>query len=958
MAHPVWTTPAGSLGLVPENEFFQVQLRATDPAGGAVTFKSLAGKLPPGIRVTSLGILQGSPIITDTVNTNRKYEFSVRAQDSHGLVADRTFSLTISNIIPPQITPKVSNLGSVFDGGYYSKQLTAFEVNPYATLTWSLANGDLPSGMTLSTGGLLSGFLNPIPNEGNNGATGFAATPFNEFGYENSPIYKNTTYTFTVKVYDGIGYDSFTYSIKVLAKGNFRADSSYYTADMSLTIDNDGLYLPIMTTPSQSLPVARSSSRFAFQFEAYDPNQYPLSYTLGTSGANGFDQDSTVGFDTSGFDQQSLSLPTGLTLDATSGWLTGNISYQAAATQTYNFNVNAYETEFPTYTSKTVQYSLTVLGDVNNTITWTTAASLGVIDNGAVSQFSVTATSQAGKTLTYSLLTGKSHLPQGLKLLSNGLIVGRASFEYFILDKGTTTIDGGDLSFDNLYRFTVRVADVLGTVSSDKEFTIRVNNYNKVPYENIYLKALPTLDQRLTFLEIVNNTEIFPENLIYRSRDFNFGRARDIRSLFLAGLSPTQVDTYATAMQTNTYNKRIEFSDVKTAQAVDANFNVKYEVVYIELHDDEIYKGNSPANYKYNPYISANVYPNSFANMSSVITNATGYANQGALPEWMTSPQADKKTLGFTRAVVLAYTVPGASKLIAYRLHANGIAFNSINFVADRYDLDHSYTKNYNTVTKKFTTSNETTFDRIQRTGAVQLATSYGVSGLAFDMINGQTVASINARGVTGSDNIVRYGLDGVTNFTDGQTLIFVQQENYPGETHAADGWIKDSAILPGYIEYNNNTPIADGTSGFPSGPTEHQTAVVGGVVYFFTNYNNQGTLITPGVWRTANLRASVWRINISASNIVTLTFNQLVFPGNRVQINRGATRSSTIVYYDTALKSGNTVPAYTLIPTQLSPSNTRFDSYGTKFFSNKDSYTVPGDGDAWLKFPKQNVLQ
>jgi hypothetical protein len=215
-------------------------------------------------------------------------------------------------------------------------------------------------------------------------------------------------------------------------------------------------------------------------------------------------------------------------------------------------------------------------------------------------------------------------------------------------------------------------------------------------------------------------------------------------------------------------------------------------------------------------------------------------------------------------------------------------------------------------------------------------------------MINNQTYSSIVARG----------GLDGVTNFTDGQTLIFIQQENYPGETHAADGWLNNSSVIPGYTQYINNTPIADGTGGFPSSPVEHQTAVVSGVVYFFTNYNDQGTLITPGVWRTANLRASVWRVNISAGNIVTLTFNQLVFPGNRVQINRGATRSSTIVYYDTTLKSGNSVPDYTLIPTLLSSSNTRFDSYGTKFFSDKDSYTVPGDGDTWLKFPKRNVLQ
>jgi hypothetical protein len=275
MAHPVWTTTGGSLGSVQENEFFQIQLVVT--ASSAVTFKKLAGTLPPGLRITTDGYLQGSPIITETANVNKKYEFTIRAQDVQGLIADRTFNLTVSNIIPPQITPKVANLGTVFDGTYYSNQLTAFEINPYASLTWSLTGGQLPPGMSLSTTGLLSGFLDPVPLEGNDGETGFAATPFNEFSYENSPTYKNTIYTFTVRVNDGIGDDSFTYSIRVLAKGNFKADSTEYTADMSFTVDNDDRYIPIMVTPSQSLPLARSSSKFAFQFEAYDPNQYPLS---------------------------------------------------------------------------------------------------------------------------------------------------------------------------------------------------------------------------------------------------------------------------------------------------------------------------------------------------------------------------------------------------------------------------------------------------------------------------------------------------------------------------------------------------------------------------------------------------------------------------------------------------------------------------------------------------------
>lgn len=955
MANPIWTTTPGSLGIVPENQFFSIQLVATDPQGGPVTFKALAGVFPPGLHITRTGSLQGIPVITDTININRNYEFTIRAQDSHGLVTDRTFSLSVSNIVPPQIIPRVSNLGSIFDGSYYNLPLHAIEVNPNANLEWSLTGGTLPPGMSLSTDGVLSGFITPVPIEGNGGAPGFGGSPYNEFGFENAPNYQNNIFTFTVKVYDGINYDSLTYSIKVIAKGNFEADTTLDTTDLDLTIDNDNRYIPIMSTPSQALPLIRSSSKFAFRFEAYDPNNYPLTFVLSTGGSTGFDQDGTSGFDTTGFDQSSLSVPPGLTLDTTSGWLTGTIGYQAEAVKVYDFNISAFETDYPTYTSKPVQYSMTVLGDVTNTITWSTAANLGIIDNGSISQLSVSAISHANKTLVYSLVTDHSHLPQGLQLLPSGLIVGRTTFEYFTLDGDTTTIDGASRIFDNLYTFTVKATSTDNTVSSEQVFTIRINNFNKTPYENLYLKALPTLDQRQTFFSIVNNTEIFPENLIYRSSDPNFGRARDIRSLFLVGLNPSMIDEYAAAMATNTYNKRIEFSDIKTAEAVDANFNTKYEVVYIELKDDAVYKGKSPANRDYDPYISDYTYPNSFANMVNVIDSALGYANRGALPDWMTSPQADKKTLGFTRAIVLAYTVPGASKLIAYRLKSSGITFNSIDFVADRYDLDNVYSKNYDINNSKFILSKETTFDRIKRPGTVPYSADYGLRGMSFDMINGQTVDSVRARG----------GFDGITEFVDQQTVMFLQQENYAGEANGNDGWVNNGLVVPGWNEYKNSGAIAQGTAGFPTitgNPLESQnlTVNVNGAIYFFTNFDDYGVPLVSGIWRLANLRSGIWKINISNSNIITLTFSQLIQPGNRVQINYGISQTNGVVFYDTALKPGNSVPAFSTIPVFMSSvnSNTRFDNYGTKFLSNRDKYTIPGNGDTWLKFPKRNVLQ
>jgi hypothetical protein len=947
MANPIWSTPGGSLGVVPENEFFQIQLEASDPAGGNVTYRSLAGSIPPGMQITRSGSLQGVPVVTDVTNTNRNYEFSIRAQDPNGLVNDRTFNLTITNIVPPQITPRVTSLGEVFDGIYYSLQLHATEVNPQATLAWDIIGGSLPSGLSLSKDGLISGFILPIPTVGNPGTAGFNASPYNEFSYDQSTSYQNNSYTFTVRVFDGINYDSLTYRLIVISKSTWEADTTLDTTDSQLTIDYDTQYVPILLTPAQALPTVRSNSKFAFQFQAADPNNNEFEYILSQGAGSGFDADGTV-FDGTRFDQSEYSLPTGLSIDPNTGWLIGTLGSQVEAEKTYTFEIYAAETAPPYANSVAIQYTMTVLGDITNTITWNTSANLGIIDNGSVSQLSVSATSNAGKNLIYSLVTDKTHLPQGLKLLPSGLIVGRTTFEYFSLDKNTTTIDGATTTVDNTYNFTVQATSTDGTVSSTKRFTILINNFNKTPYENLYLKALPTLDQRQTFLSIVNNTEIFPDNLIYRNGDPYFGRAQDIRSLFLSGLTPSQLSAYTSAMSTNTYNKRIEFSNIKTARAVDANFNTKYEVVYVELKDDAMNQGSTPVNYYYNSTISANVYPNSFDNMSSVISSNLGFANQGALPGWMTSPQIDKKTLGFTRAIVLAYTIPGASNLIAYRLKSNGITFNNIDFVADRYDLDNVLSKNYNTTTGKFITSKETTFDRIVRPGAVAYTVDYGVRGLAFDMINGQSVASIQARG----------GLDGVLYFQNGQTLIFTQQESYAGELNANDGWNLNGAAVPGYNDYINSSGLPNGTSGFPSNPVQNQTVTVNNILYVFTNYNNQGVLLATGVWRKANQRSGIWTINISDTNIVTLTFSKVIQVGTRVQINYGVSKSNSIVLYNPILQIGQSVPAYTSLSTMLSSSNTRFDNYGTKFLSNRDQYTGPELSDTWLKFPKRNMLQ
>lgn len=1013
MANPIWITGQNQklvdLGTVTEGSFFQYVLDSFDPNGGAVSYKFLAGELPPGIRIfsnvaTSSGSIQGGPYLNTVSNQSEQYNFTVRATDQHGLVSDKSFAMTISNIKPPMITTP-SNLGEVFDGTFFDVQLQADEFNPYAELTWFVLSGNLPPGITLTTGGLLTGFITPIPTNITPGTAGYYAnTPFDEYPFSTAVQYQNNIFTFTVSVFDGANYSKQTYTLKVKAKSGFTADTTFISLDDTyLSVDHDNVYVPIMTTPSQALPEVRSNSKFAFLFEASDPNEQQLSFGLGTNAGllAGFDQSSSQGFDTIGFDQQNLTVPPGLLLDPTTGWFSGTVGSQREALQTYTFQVYAYETNTPTLESVPITYTMNILGDIKNTITWNTGANLGIINNGTVSELSVSATNNAGKTLRYSL-TENSNLPQGLSFNKEGLIVGRTAFEFFTLDLGATTVDGSANGYDNQYTFTVEAKTLDGTSSSTRSFTVLVNNIYNTPFEDVYICALPTLDQRQTFLNIVNNTDIFPSSVIYRESDPNFGRSNDIRSLFLAGLKPSEVSTYITAMQTNTFKKRIDFGSVKTAVALDADFNIKYEVVYIEIEKDYTYDVTSPIS-EYDKIIDKTVYNNSFTNMSAVISNATGYSYITALPDWMTSPQSNKQVLGFTRAIVLAYTTPGNSELVAYRLAASGIEFNNINFVADRYDLDNSYSANFDIETQRYDLGSETTFDRIIRTRTITASADYGISGLAFDQINNQTVSYVNNLG----------GLDGITNYQSGETLVFLQQENYSVAAGQYDGWTNNGILVNGYNEYQTSAVYSSSNILFPQNPQLGQVAYVsvnrdGKYDYYIYSSVLTSTLVSgdqyqttsQNFWKLANLRANIWTINIDSNNIITLTpttfyrrvitpktlgfwagteannvssrteyfvnsvdsvlVDSMIVPGDYVQINRGASHSDSIRFYNPALSLGQSVPAYSEIPTLLanSATSTSFDTFGTKFISNRVTYSAPEASDQWLYFPETGPLQ
>ncbi|WP_294254984.1 putative Ig domain-containing protein [uncultured Sphingomonas sp.] len=118
---------------------------------GAYTFAVTAGALPPGWTLSSSGVLSG------TATASNNYNFTVTATDqSTGAGAPYSASQAYTAIVTTPIfsldptTPLSGTVGQAYTGGFVAGGGTA----PY---TYDVFSGTLPPGLSLGTGGTLSG---------------------------------------------------------------------------------------------------------------------------------------------------------------------------------------------------------------------------------------------------------------------------------------------------------------------------------------------------------------------------------------------------------------------------------------------------------------------------------------------------------------------------------------------------------------------------------------------------------------------------------------------------------------------------------------------------------------------------------------------------------------------------------------------------------------------------------
>jgi len=732
MASPVWQTASGLLGVINERDYYSVTLSATDADADDLTYSVIAGTLPTGIELTSGGILRGVPT---EVATRSLYTFVVRASDGTN-VADRSFSLQIQGADAPSFTTPSGQLDLsdstrvgnrwVLDGSYISFQILATDDDTATgqTLVYDIVTGELPPGVTLSKTGLISGTV-LLTDDDRFGDIGGYDQTYNYDDIEYDPTTRSKSrsvnYVFTVRVSDGSNVSTQQQSIFVYTADFWRVDNTRITVDQT---EYDG-YPLVMSLSANRRPVFETESALgSFRHD----NQVVVKIDV-------VDFDSLQGNLT--YSIVSGALPTGLTIDSTSGEISGKLESQAAVSVDYAFTVRASRTPISgasVFSDR--NFTMTVIGEIDVGVSFTTATNLGTITAGIPSLLSVEASAvDENRILTYSLTGGS--MPVGLTLSTAGNIIGTVDkTEFTTVDDNLITFDSNSLSFDRKYTFTISVNDQYQSVATSKTFNLTVSLPYGVEYGNMIAQGLLPKADRNLFYKVAQDPDINNEQYIFRPEDPEFGIKINPEMLLIAGLEHKTLTVLQQQMEQNHTPKTLYFGEIKTATAK-SNNNTIYEVVYVEMKDnlvnnngtavassislrEDIAKpiigpvadGNritadydvydvttdsglsfsiSGSKIRYANQLTADVgafetlFPNAVANMRSRM-KTLGQKEYVHLPLWMrTSQDSSGVPLGYKMAVVIAYCKPGQSALVKKRIKDKNIDFKKLNFVIDRY---------------------------------------------------------------------------------------------------------------------------------------------------------------------------------------------------------------------------------------------------------------------------------
>ena len=423
-------------------------ISASDSGSGTTLSYSAGGTLPPGLAINS-----STGKITGTPTTGGLYSVAITVTDGTGASGSTTFNWTVNNVVT---VTSPGNQSSVSGTAISPLTISASDSSSATTLSYS-AGGTLPPGLAINSS---TGKITGTPTTA--GTSSVTITATDTLGY-----FGTTSFTWTV-----------TNTVTVTSPGN-QSDVSgtaitpfvVAAADSSSTATlaySDGGTLP----PGLSIDVASGT----ISGTPTTGGTYTVTITAtdgsGASGSATFTWTVTNTVTVTSPGDQSSAAGTAispLTVSATDTSSTATLSYSDGGTLPPGLSIDASSGQITGTPTTAGSYPVTITASDNQgfsgtaSFTWTITSSITVTNPGAQTDGSGTAItpltiqasdSSAGSTLSYS---DGGTLPPGLSIDSS---TGKIT--------GTPTTGGA-------YSVTITVSDNYGQ-SSPVSFTWTITN--------------------------------------------------------------------------------------------------------------------------------------------------------------------------------------------------------------------------------------------------------------------------------------------------------------------------------------------------------------------------------------------------------------------------------------------------------------------------------------------------
>ena len=149
-APPITFPSPATLPAATYNVAYSGSVAAISGGAGAVTYSISAGALPTGLQLnTATGAITGTPTAAGT------FTFTVKGVDNFGDSGSLAFSIAVTY---PAITIAPATLPAGYVGSAYTQTTLSASGGSGTGYTWTVASGSaLPAGLSLSTGGIISG---------------------------------------------------------------------------------------------------------------------------------------------------------------------------------------------------------------------------------------------------------------------------------------------------------------------------------------------------------------------------------------------------------------------------------------------------------------------------------------------------------------------------------------------------------------------------------------------------------------------------------------------------------------------------------------------------------------------------------------------------------------------------------------------------------------------------------